>query len=134
MQRAASRLCRAVLGALAGLSAAALYSEPEPFATFRGAFCESFVAQELIAAGRGRLHAWVSNTAEVEFMVEHAGQVLPIEVKAGRSGRLKSLNVFAQRYAPPYRTRISARNLDVNHAAGMHSYPLYLASRFPIDR
>jgi hypothetical protein len=65
-------------------------------------------------------------------MREIEGKTIPIEVKAGLSGKLKSLNVFAQKYKPPYRVRLSARNLEINNQAGMHSYPIYLASRFPL--
>lgn len=121
-----------LLGAMAQLSPAALYTGADLFATFRGAFCENFVAQELIQSSGKTLYCWMHNTAEVEFMLETDGQVLPIEVKAGKSGKLKSLNVFAQRYAPPYRTRFSARNLEINHETAMHSYPLYLSGRFPL--
>ncbi len=122
-----------LLGALARLSPGALYLEADLFATFKGAFCENFIAQELRQSVAKTLYCWMNNTAEVEFMLEIDGQVLPIEVKAGKSGKLKSLNVFAQKYAPPYRTRFSARNLEINDEAAMHSYPLYLSGRFPLQ-
>ena len=60
------------------------------------------------------------------------GDVYPIEVKAGLSGKLKSLNVFSQKYNSPYGTRLSGRNLEINDSANMHSYPLYLAFKFPL--
>lgn len=121
-----------LLGALAQLSPGALFTEADLFATFRGAFCENFAAQELQQSGRKTLYAWTSNTAAIEFMLELNGQVLPIEVKSGKSGKLKSLGVFAQKYKAPYRTRFSARNLEINQQTGMHSYPLYLSYRFPL--
>lgn len=121
-----------LLGALAQLSATALYIEADLFATFKGAFCENFVAQELTQTKGKVLYSWMSNTAEIEFMLEVDGQVLPIEVKSGKSGKLKSLNVFAQKYSSPYRTRFSARNFEINHEADMHSYPLYLSGLFPL--
>lgn len=121
-----------LLGALAQLSPGAVYTEADLFATFKGAFCENHVAQELRQSRGKALYCWASNTAEVEFMLELDGQVLPVEVKSGKSGKLKSLNVFAQKYAPPYRTRLSARNFEINHKTAMHSYPLYLSGRFPI--
>ncbi|MBL4622299.1 MAG: ATP-binding protein [Immundisolibacteraceae bacterium] len=120
-----------LLGALAQLSPAVLVTEADLFATFKGAFCENFVAQEFTARGKP-LYSWASNTAEIEFMLEVDGQVLPVEVKSGNSGKLKSLNVFAQKYRSPYRTRFSARNLEINQKAAMHSYPLYLSGRFPL--
>ncbi|MCF6217097.1 MAG: AAA family ATPase [Emcibacter sp.] len=121
-----------LLGALAQLSPAALYMETELFSTFKGAFCENYVAQELRQIDGKTLYCWMSNTAEIEFMVEREGQVLPIEVKSGKSGKLKSLNVFAQKYGSPYRTRISARNFKIDQQSAMHNYPLYLSGRFPL--
>ncbi len=121
-----------ILGALAGIPPKSLYMENDFFATFRGAFCENYVAQEFIYSGCHQLYSWVGRTAEVEFVREVDGTVYPIEVKAGHSGKLKSLNVFAARYSPPYRTRISARNLEFNESGNIHSYPLYLSCRFPI--
>ena len=124
-----------ILGALARLNPKNIfYQASDLFATFRGAFCENFVAQEFIYAGSGELYSWMSNTAEVEFIQEIDGSVLPIEVKSGRSGKLKSLNIFAKKYNVPYRTRISARNLEFNEKAKMYNYPLYLACKFPLTQ
>ncbi len=121
-----------LLGALAGLSPSALYQAARPFSTFKGAFCENFVAQEFCYAGHMPLHAWASNTAEIEFLLEINGQVYPVEVKAGVSGKLKSLAVFAKKYGAKRRIRISAHNLQIDPENDLHTYPLYLASRFPI--
>lgn len=125
-----------LLGALADLSPAALYelSPDSGFRTFRGPTTENLVAQEFLAQGVvRRLFSWATNTAELEFLVEHEGRVLPVEVKAGRSGKLKSLTSFADRYpdATAFRTRLSARPFQVR--GDMHSYPFYLAGRFPMS-
>jgi len=123
-----------ILGALARLSPKNIfYQSHDLFSTFKGAFCENFVAQEFLYAESGDIYSWMSNTAEVEFIREIDGRVFPIEVKSGRSGKLKSLNVFAKKYNVPYRIRISARNLELNEKAKMHNYPLYLAYRFPLN-
>lgn len=121
-----------ILGALANIPPKSLYMRSDFFATFKGAFCENYVAQEFVYSGSGQLYAWVSNISEVEFIREVDGNVYPIEVKAGHSGKLKSLNIFAEKYPVNYRTRISARNLEFNRQANIHSYPLYLAYRFPL--
>ncbi|MCF6335287.1 MAG: AAA family ATPase [Spirochaetales bacterium] len=121
-----------LLGALGGLSPKAVYMQNNLFATFKGAFCENFVAQEFMYTDSAPLYAWAGNTSEVEFIKENDGDFYPIEVKAGLSGKLKSLNVFSQKYNSPYRTRISGRNLEINDSVGMHSYPLYLAFKFPL--
>ncbi len=121
-----------LLGALAQLSPNALHKETDLFATFKGAFCENYVAQELRYTDTRTLYSWMNNTSEIEFMREVDGRVLPIKVKSGKSGKLKSLNVFAQKYGAAYRTRFSTRNLEINTDAGMHSYPLYLSGYFPL--
>jgi len=54
------------------------------------------------------------------------------QAESGRSGKLKSLNVFAKKYNAPYRTRISARDIELSEKAKVHNYPLYLAYRFPL--
>ncbi len=123
-----------LLGALGDISPGAIIRQNDLFATFKGAFCENYAAQELISSGYSPLYSWASNTSEIEFMLEIDGSVFPIEVKAGLSGKLKSLNVFAGRYKTPYRTRFSGRGLEINTAARMHSYPLYLISQFPLNR
>ncbi len=123
-----------ILGALAGIPPKSLYLQNDCFATFKGAFCENYVAQEFIYAGSGPLHSWMNNTAEVEFIREKDGDVYPVEVKAGQSGKLKSLNVFAEKYTIRYRTRISARNLEFNELGNLYSYPLYLSHRFPLEK
>ncbi|MBQ7251322.1 MAG: ATP-binding protein [Kiritimatiellae bacterium] len=66
---------------------------------YQGALAEQFVAQEFAAArGREALHWWKreahNSTAEVDFVVEAGGRVVPVEVKAGAAGRLRSLHQF----------------------------------------
>ena len=123
-----------LLGALGGVAPKAIIMQNDLFVTFKGAFCENFVAQEFIYSNSKPLFSWANNTSEIEFLREIDGEVLPIEVKAGLSGKLKSLNVFSQKYNSPYRTRISGRNFEFNETSKMHNYPLYLSFRFPLSR
>lgn len=120
-----------LLGALAGLDPKDLIIKNNLFSTYKGAFCENFVAQALSSSYLGKLYAWSQNTAEVEFLLPSNSNVLPIEVKAGQSGKLKSLNVFEKKYNPPYRIRINAQPLHFNEEARFYNFPLYLAERIP---
>jgi predicted AAA+ superfamily ATPase len=122
-----------ILGALGRIPPKSLHLTNDLFSSFKGAFCENYVAQEFIYSGSGQLYSWMRKAAEVEFVREVDGEVYPIEVKAGLSGKLKSLNIFADKYPVKYRTRISARNLEFNEQAKIHNYPLYLSSRFPFS-
>ncbi len=85
-----------------------------------------------MAAGSQELFAWRESTAEVEFVKEADGNVLPIEVKSGWTTQSKSLKIFAQKYHPSYRTIFSANNINIDLVHKVHRYPLYLAARFPM--
>jgi uncharacterized protein len=76
--------------------------EPDLLAIHRGAVAEQFVAQELLACGpadrEAELYFWAreerNSKAEVDFLIASGSRVLPIEIKSGSSGTLKSLNLF----------------------------------------
>lgn len=68
---------------------------------FEGKLAEQFIAQHLYNRSdftRPRLHYWLRDQgqqkAEIDFVIERKGQVIPCEVKAGTGGKLKSLAVF----------------------------------------
>lgn len=87
-----------------------------------GAFAEQFVAQELIATRpvnqRYSLHYWdrlaQGSSAEVDFIIEHEGKVIPLEVKSGNRGTLKSLEVYQGEVSPPYSIVVSQNNFSTN--------------------
>jgi hypothetical protein len=102
------------------------------YGTYKGYFAENYIAQEFRYAGISQLYSWNEKTAEVEFLREVKGEVLPVEVKSGWVTQSKSLKVFSEKYKPRYQTIMSARNLNINHSNRTHNYPLYLASHFPL--
>lgn len=71
-----------------------------------GSIAEQVVAQELIAYADPyvdkKLHFWVrearGSTAEVDFLIEIDGIPIPVEVKAGARGSLKSMRLFLKEY------------------------------------
>lgn len=65
------------------------------FTEFKGAFAEQFVAQELMSMGI-KPYYWSNDRtpAEIDFVVQYDGRVLPIEVKASTNVRSKSLAQF----------------------------------------
>jgi len=85
------------------------YIAPEAIRTMdfinKGTVAEQFVAQHLHFGGRvnctPELFYWLregkTGNAEVDFLAADANGVLPIEVKAGQSGALKSLHQFVLR-------------------------------------
>lgn len=60
------------------------------FTEFKGALTENYVAQQLTATGSD-LYYWVSgNQAEVDFIVKHDDQLIPLEVKAEVNTKAKA--------------------------------------------
>ena len=67
-----------------------------------GGLAEQFVAQEIIAGAvpftNKKLHYWTrekkNSSSEIDYLVSGGSSVMPIEVKAGKTGSLKSLHVF----------------------------------------
>jgi len=91
--------------------------------TFLGAMTENYVAQCLTSRGY-RLAYWLSEgKAEVDFVLQIDGKVVPVEVKKGRRNRAKSLGVFAEKYAADHAIRISKKNFGFEN--GIRSIPLY---------
>lgn len=111
-----------------------------------GAFAEQYIAQELTACEGGvrkALHYWLregkSNNAEVDFLWSSGKNIVPLEVRAGASGRLRSLAEFcnakftslAIRFDTNTPSTTSVR-LPSGHRFELISLPLYMASE--IDR
>jgi predicted AAA+ superfamily ATPase len=109
-----------------------------------GSIAEQFVGQELIASigsGKQELHFWLrdgkSVNAEVDYLVIEGGRIVPIEVKAGKSGSLRSLRIFCElrrsKFAlrfdanPPSIQEISYSNDTPNQRWSLISLPLYAA-------
>ncbi len=71
-------------------------------AIYRGKLAEQFVAQELIACHSPELFYWAraarGSSAEVDYLAVRGGRVVPIEVKSGAGGSLRSLHLMLERY------------------------------------
>ncbi|MDR3218482.1 MAG: DUF4143 domain-containing protein, partial [Dysgonamonadaceae bacterium] len=93
--------------------------------TFMGALAENYVAQVLTSKKYPLFYWKNNNTAEIDFLIQKEGEVIPIEVKSGANIRSKSLFLFVKQYACPYAIRISAKNFGFEN--GIKSVPLYAA-------
>jgi hypothetical protein len=84
-------------------------------AIFKGAVAEQFTGQELLvnqsAYTKAGLFYWgrqaKSSTAEIDYLIEKNGEVIPVEVKSGAVGHLKSLLIFIQTYQTKRALKIS---------------------------
>lgn len=117
-----------ILGSMSGLSPKLILDSD--YGSYKGYFAENFVAEELIGAGMEHLFSWQEERAEVEFLSELEGQVVPIEVKSGSITKAKSLKTFSEKYKSPLQIIFSGRPLDAKPGAKIQYYPLYLAGKF----
>lgn len=97
-----------------------------------GAVAEQFVGQELKAYADKyqphNLYFWVrdekSSMAEVDYVISIEDGIYPIEVKAGRTGKLKSLKLFMEQKRSRLGIRISQEKLS--YFDNILSVPLYM--------
>jgi predicted AAA+ superfamily ATPase len=98
----------------------------------RGMLAEQFVGQELLAYAskfeEGDLYFWTreqrSSMAEVDFVTTVDAKIIPIEVKAGTTGRLKSMKIFMDEKNSSVGVHISQQSL--NYSNKILSLPLYM--------
>jgi len=112
---------------------------------YRGAIIPHLVTQELIAAGTMAQRIpnfWVrqelQSSAEVDLLIGHKGILIPIEVKSGVVGKLRSLHQFVDRSPHPYAVRMYAGALKVERhttPAGteylLMNLPYFLGTKLP---
>ncbi len=84
-------------------------------AAFRGAIIPHLIIQEIISlqtTSYKKPNFWVRNSAqassEVDLILTHKSMLIPIEVKAGKEGTLRSLHQFVERGEHPYAVRLYA--------------------------
>ncbi len=109
---------------------------PDFYLVNRGAVAEQFVGQELLAYqpshDQAELFYWVrdkrSSSAEVDYLVHLDQTIVPIEVKAGKTGRLKSLQLFRQEKNLKFAIKISQDEFSFND--NILALPFYLISQW----
>ncbi len=90
---------------------------------FLGVMSENYVAQALTANGIPLFYWKNENTAELDFVLQTGGQVIPVEVKKGSRTKSVSMNLFVKKYNCPYAIRISKKNFGFEN--NIKSVPLY---------
>jgi hypothetical protein len=106
-----------------GMARQTILSPAEENNGFMGAMSESYVAQALYCNGFP-LHYWKNeNTAEVDFVLQLNGKVIPLEVKKGVRTKSVSMTMFLKKYDSPYAIRISGKNFGYENQ--IKSIPLY---------
>ena len=119
-----------LLAAKADLDLKAIVSGNNVFTEFKGALTEQFVMQQLKAAEIDYIGYWTNerSTAEVDFVIQHHGEIVPIEVKATENLKAKSFKLFCEKYAPETAIRTSLSNYQKE--SWMINVPLYIIGNY----
>lgn len=104
------------------------------FLVNRGALVEQFVGQELLVYQDillpPEVYFWArdkkNSSAEVDYVININENIIPIEVKAGAHGRLRSMHVFLEEHASELGVRIS--QLPPNKSNSIIDLPFYMVS------
>lgn len=116
-------LCRRL-----GLSYKNILEENTALSTFKGAITENYVLQELIVQNKVPYFWRSGNTAELDFLFEEDGNVIPVEVKAATNTQAKSFKQFCKKYQSKTGFKLSLKNIAENDCEGTNAVnlPLYL--------
>lgn len=80
---------------------------------FKGGMAENYVNTQLISNGY-RTYYWESERgAEIDFVIQREGQLIPVEVKSADNTRAKSLKVYMETYKPAYAIKLSTKNFGL---------------------
>ena len=116
-----------LLCAKANVDLAAFYeADAKIFDDFHGAMSEQYVCQALKAGNKNPLFYWgrEKGAAELDFVMQHKNEIIPIEVKSEKHTQSKSLKFYMEEYKPKTAVRTSLKNLGSSGA--LHSIPLYM--------
>ncbi|MCC8199957.1 MAG: ATP-binding protein [Tannerellaceae bacterium] len=114
-----------LLGAMGDIDVKTLLEGNTIFEEFKGALTEQYVLQQLIINPDMPIYYWSAETgvAELDFVVQYAGKVIPIEVKAEENLQAKSLKSYCQKYNPEIALRTSMS--DYRKEEWLTNIPLY---------
>lgn len=123
-----------------GLDLANWFLHPLPEFVNKGSLVEAFVGQELLAYSqpysKNSLYYWHkemrAEQAEIDYLIQLKGEVIPIEVKAGLGRTVRSMQYFLDKHQKSsYGIRFSAQNYS--RYEKVDSYPLYAIAKVMMD-
>jgi len=101
----------------------------------KGQTAEQLVGQELLCyqlpTQEAKLYFWerekATSSAEVDYLYPFSTNILPIEVKSGKEGKLKSMKIFLEEKKAPIGIKISIEPLSFD--GNILTIPFYLISQ-----
>jgi len=101
-----------------------LYMSPE-LNNYKGGMVENYVNFQLNLNGYTTYYWESARGAEVDFIIQRDGDIIPIEVKSADNVKAKSLKVYMNTHNPKYAIKLSAKNFGFEDKK--KTVPLYAA-------
>ncbi len=92
---------------------------------FKGGMAENYVNVQLSISGYNTYYWESERGAEIDFIIQRDGQLIPVEVKSADNTRAKSLKVYMDAYKPAYAIKLSTKNFAFEDKKKI--VPLYAA-------
>lgn len=92
---------------------------------FKGGMTENYVNTQLRINGYNTYYWESERGAEIDFVIQRGGQLVPIEVKSADNTKAKSLKVYMEKYNPAYAVKLSSKNFGFE--GKIKTVPLYAA-------
>ena len=92
---------------------------------FKGGMAENYVNVQLSINGYHTYYWESARGAEIDFVIQREGKLIPIEVKSADNTRAKSLKVYMDTYEPDHAIKLSAKNFAFEDRKKI--VPLYAA-------
>ena len=92
---------------------------------FKGGMAENYVNVQLSINGYNTYYWESKRAAEIDFIIQRDGKLIPIEVKSADNTRAKSLKVYMDTYNPAYAIKLSTKNFTFEDNKKI--VPLYAA-------
>ena len=77
---------------------------------FKGGMTENYVQVQLTINGYNTYYWESDRGAEIDFVIQREGQLIPIEVKSADNTRAKSLKIYMDTFHPAYAIKLSTKN------------------------
>jgi hypothetical protein len=119
-----------LLSAMTGLDIKTLVDVNTLFTEFKGALTEQFVIQEIRTAEMDFTGYWTNDksTSEIDFLIQHRGEIIPIEVKAAENLKAKSLKLFCEKFN--FQNAIRTSLSDYRKESWITNVPLYVIGNY----
>lgn len=92
---------------------------------FKGGMTENYVNVQMIINGYHTYYWESARGAEIDFVIQREGRLIPVEVKSADNTKAKSLKVYRETYKPDYAIKLSTKNFGFKD--GIKTVPLYAA-------